>query len=222
MTASTGTLIAAALETVGYRAQAEILSQLTSMLLEGAALVYLLAALGAVVSMAVFGGYTQAKWLIVGPGLFYFLVFTPINSSGADWQFGNDAFVRADGKTNADDVRAMVGGDKQVVVSWVFDRYNQLISSLSRSLVSVITNKQSVLKEIKFTTRQKMLDEIYASKIEDGRLVGLISIGLKGECSEAMGALRELVRGNRDPLYAQGSAAYADAARRVKELFIEK
>lgn len=221
MTASTGTLIAAALETVGYRAQAEVLSSLGGMVTQLGALVFLAAVLCVIASYAITGNSSFGKWIIIAPGVFYFLLFTPVHSIGAEWQFGSEKSSRADRKSNSDDLNSMVGGEKKVVVSWAFDRYNQLVSFLSREVISVITGRKSVIKEIKFTARQRALDGLMASDLDDGGLKALVEVGLKGECSEAMEIMRVLAYGRRDPKF-RTTQDYKDAARRVEDAFIKK
>lgn len=221
MVASVGTLVAAAFETIGYRAQGEVLLKLGGLVHQLGAFILMMTAIVAVASIAIYGSYSLSRWFLVGPGLFYFLVFNTVNSSGAEWQFGNEvAEQREDGSSNADSLNRMVGGSKEVKVAKPFDWYNQLVSSLSRSLVSVITNKKSVIKQVTFTARPKLMHGILGAKLTDPGLIALLEIGLKRECSYAMNDMRTLAYGRRDPSF-RASPEYLEALKYYKTEFTD-
>lgn len=85
---SSATFIGAVLEQAGYEAQANYLVQFQDFFLEAGAFLYTLAAVGAVVSFTVFGSFRAARYLLLGPALFWFLVGPTHEYDGVIWRLG--------------------------------------------------------------------------------------------------------------------------------------
>ncbi|MCB0321992.1 MAG: hypothetical protein KDD69_00415, partial [Bdellovibrionales bacterium] len=83
-----GTLVGAVLEHHGYITQADFLQAFRSFFRDAGAFVYLAAGVGAVVSFAMFGSFRAARYLILGPALFWFMVGPTTETGGVLWQLG--------------------------------------------------------------------------------------------------------------------------------------
>ncbi len=88
--ASQFTAIAAAFSTIGYWVQADMLFQINKTAFGVLpALIYLLAAAGGIISMALGQPPRFYLWFFVGPAVFNWLVATPIEREGVRWAVGN-------------------------------------------------------------------------------------------------------------------------------------
>jgi len=87
---SAGSLVCAILEQAGYQAQARLLSDLASsgFFREAGGFLFAIAAASAVVSVATLGSYKAARYLILGPTLFYFLTVPTETFDGVKWRIG--------------------------------------------------------------------------------------------------------------------------------------
>ena len=130
----TGTLAAAALETAGTALQSDFLNLVANdsfQLLAG--LLYLIAIVTAVITVAIGGSYKWTRYLIIGPALFFFLTEVRTDSDGSSWAFGNVEYSE-----DARDValRGVNGfgengsSQNQSRVSFVFQTWNVLMLSL--------------------------------------------------------------------------------------------
>lgn len=191
MAAATGTLMAAALETSGYKGLSIVLAELGVMIGGMGALIYMTCAISAIISVSLMGNYRAAVWFLVGPGLFWWLIDPQVNSSGAEWQYG---------KTKSQKEVLDVLGAKDSVnakVPWLFDAYNQLISDLIQSFIGVVTNGD-LAKQIKFMSRQRIMDRLFRAELDNPGLLALIHRGIKGACAKEMNNARMIALGNRE------------------------
>lgn len=85
---SAATFVAAVLEHHGYLTQAEFLQQFKSFFRDAGAFVYLMAGIGAVLSVAMYGSFRAARYLLLGPALFWFLVGPTTTTGGVLWKVG--------------------------------------------------------------------------------------------------------------------------------------
>ena len=193
MAAGTGTLIAAALETAGYYAQEAVLEELSGMIMELATLYFIVAVFVVIFSIMLKGRFESLSWLFIGPAIFYLLIFVRTDSSGAEWQFGNFS----DKEDGLNKIASLVPEGKEARVSWVFDRYNQFLSGTFRSIITVITNSESLRAQAKFTARQKIFHDLYSADHTDSSLQTFIIHGLNVKCHEAMEDLSKIVVFNR-------------------------
>jgi len=203
---STGTLVASALETVGYYTQAQVLTELATMLERLGALIYVCCIMSALISVSVNGRYDVALWLLVGPPLFFFLIKPSANAAGAEWQMGafKDTAGRREKLLQGSGIT--LGEGQQV--SWFFHGFNVLVSDTIRQLVGIITD-EDIRKPMKFMARQQILDDMFRSSVNKPDILGLANIVVK-ECSDEMGAARIIALGQRDPQY-RNSAEYKEA-----------
>lgn len=189
--ASAGTLIASALENSGYFAQQMVLEQFLEVITALAALIYLGAFVGAIVTVALSGNYKSAVWFLIGPVIFYFMTLTTIEANGTNWSFGvykdDQKLVEAVNKTES---------SEKAKVSWFFHRYNSLVSSVVQNTIKVVTN-QSVKRQLLFMTRSRIMERIFTAKVDNQALVNLVAYGVSGQCAEHMDAGRTIALANR-------------------------
>lgn len=209
MSAATGTLVAASLETVGYKAQALVLQSFGGTLEHLAVFVYLACAVAALITIVISGQYRLGLWFIIAPTLYHWVVLSRAEGAGVDWQFGR-AF-QGDQKQ----VEAWVGGAAQYKSSWFFHRYNEIISGLYQDLISVITN-EDLRKQMMFMTRQRMMDEIMQSEIGDPALESLAKISIGQRCKDVMTAAADIAYANREPNWHR-HPRYLEAVRFFRE-----
>ena len=86
---SAATLVAAVLEHQGYLLQARFLDTFQDFFRDAGGLVYLIAAVGAVTSLLMFGSFRAPRYLLIGPALFWFLIGPRAeNVDGVVWKLG--------------------------------------------------------------------------------------------------------------------------------------
>ena len=202
MSAPSGTLIAAALETAGYHTQQQVIDQLGQMFNQLGMLLYLAVMIIALIVVVSGDEYRKVIWLFIGPALFYFLVFYRVPADGAEWQFGNFS-DRADGNNELANV---IGPAKKANVSWFFNKYNHFISEVYRQLIVVITSSDSLRKQVRFMTHARITEGLTTADIGDPELQAFIANGIAAECSGATDALRKVMAGFR----RYGTAAYGE------------
>ncbi|MDD9951785.1 MAG: hypothetical protein OXT67_09495, partial [Zetaproteobacteria bacterium] len=188
--ASVGTQVAAALETMGYHAMSGVIEQAEPMITAIAALLYLGALIAALISTALGGNYRSGLWFLIGPPLFYYTIMNQEQSDGASWKFG--AFEDEGHKY----VSKIVDPNNAVDVPWLFKTYNEVISSVIQSVITVVTNSD-VKKQMMFMTRQRIMDGILRETPLTPGLESLIRFGTMGHCGKIMNAARQLALVNR-------------------------
>ncbi|MBL7662188.1 hypothetical protein JNK13_05490 [bacterium] len=190
---SAGTLIAAALETAGYVSQSEVLHDFQALFDDWAALLYMVAALGAIVSVAIYGSYRAARYFVFGPALFQLFVYSVTPAENVQWAMGSTPVAQeaVQGALSGDLATYNVTSDTKV--SWVFDQYTRFVSSVVNKITSTIvgaseqTNAEGK-NELLFLTRGVVLDQMFASDLVDGNLVAVVRSSLNRECGELSAA----------------------------------
>lgn len=224
--AAAGTMIAAALETAGYHAQQQVLQNLSGHLETAGALIIVGVVLSAVLSVAVFGSYQSALWLLVGPPVFFFAsgINIPVggaepvrvNASGAEWRFG--AFEDTENVTQRYTPRPATNAS----VSLVFHKYNEFVSEMSQKAISTITN-QDIAKQMIFSARQRTVQSLFGERIRDAGVEALSSYFMV-HCNTEIGDARTLAifkhevesgiksaaQARQDPVYQAASARYCE------------
>ena len=88
---SAGTLVAAGLQTAGHHVQAAMLDMLEAGLgAQIGMLLYVIAALAALMTIGLGGHYKFGLWFLIGPALFYQLTVPRVVSKGVVWRFGDN------------------------------------------------------------------------------------------------------------------------------------
>lgn len=169
--ASAGTLIAAVLESAGYKALAIVLEDLnTTFAALGSLILITVMAIG-IYQLAVGDKLKHAAWLLIGPPTFYFLINSQVQAKGATWQFGT-----YDG---SEQVEVVLGDGTQSAstVPWLFHRYNVLLSSVIQELVKVITSYDESDQQ-RFMARPHLSDYIANAKVGSPELASMIQFSL--------------------------------------------
>ncbi|HMO17891.1 MAG TPA: hypothetical protein PKA63_05960 [Oligoflexia bacterium] len=86
---SAGTLVAAVLEQAGLMTQGYFISNFRGFFRDAGALFYFIAAIGGVISVLMFGSFRAARYLILGPAFYWFLVGPTTDIRGVVAQIGD-------------------------------------------------------------------------------------------------------------------------------------
>ena len=133
---SVGTLAAHSLQWAGERVLDNLIDLVASSAgFSYAGFFYVLGALTAFFLVAIGGSYKHWQWFIVGPPLFYFLLFYRIEASQPAWQFGTRSYDSTQGDIAA---KKVTTNDDKVMLPWAYARWVGLTSSLSQTLVAGI------------------------------------------------------------------------------------
>lgn len=211
-TAAAGTMIAAAMETVGYHEQANVLAELSKLLETGGALIFLGVAISAILTAALLGSYRPALWMFVGPPLFFFVSGITVNgyqnredANGAEWRFGSFS------DTEKIRDRFIEVGGQQASVSMVFHRYNVLISEAAQIVIDALT-QSDVSKQMIFMARQRTMEDLFGERFQDASVMALTSYFMV-ECATEIGDARLIAIGGVDPNFKQNSSYFGAVAR---------
>lgn len=204
---SSGTMVAAAMETAGYRAQSVVLDQLRDVFMKFGALIYLLCLLGAIITLAMMERYDSALWLILGPALFHFCIDSRVLASGAEWQSASAA------QKNAVVQQVLGASSVQPRVSWAFHWYNDLISNVYSNLIRVISNDPSRTQKL-FAARPQIVDGLLNAEIGNAGLLAFTQ-NIIVSCNAEMEAARIISQGERD-INFQNTPEYRLASSKFK------
>ena len=190
--ASSGTLIAAALETVGYHYQSHILDALmghpdgpwNNALHILASFVYIVCAIVALTQYVLTSRYKFALWFLIGPTCFYFVTVVRQESSGTAWMFGDEARNEEMKEGAVRDSLGFAGTSEDLPlprVSWVFHGFNKMISGASRGLVNSIMNGRKEA-DLRFMVRAPLYGAMVTSVIDDKNFKELLHVALLRDC----------------------------------------
>lgn len=191
MSASAGTLLASALETAGFEAQEAVLRDLAPMYIGISGFLFTAVIMMAIGTYALQGDYQMKWWLLLTPALFIFVVNTRVEVEPSEWTVGA---YKLEGQVKGAQNKA---ANEKSNVSWVFAKYNDLVSSVVRNLSNVILNGQ-LKRQMMFSTRQRIMNEIIAADNLDGNLRELINLGLQGDCGKELESARREAAARRD------------------------
>lgn len=184
------TVVAAALETAGATIQSDMLDFVVSgsgQTLAG--VLYLIAIIGAIIAFASGGNYRWARYLLIGPPLFFFLTTVRTDSDGTEWSFGGKEFSQeaVEKALRGVDSPKSGGGTK---VAFVYHFWNVFMSEVTQELIKLLNLTQT---DSQFTFIQKV--ERYManwnfSNIKDPNLRTLIRFTLGSQCKDYFEHLR--------------------------------
>ncbi len=182
--ASSGTLVAAALESAGYFYQSYLLDALASPFSESVgALLYVIGGIVALATFAVLGQYKLGFALLLWPGIFMATVFERTESTGTHWLFAKENRSEVALK---EQINALTGKEgatdlQPVKVSTLFSKYNDLISSSSQEIVKVLVGEQKKV-DANFILRNELFTRLHSQTIEDPGVRELIHSGFLRHC----------------------------------------
>ena len=202
--ASSGTLITAVMEQVGYHAQNQVLQNLNDQIQSVASLVYLCVLVSILITVGLLGNYRAALWILVGPPLFFYASGlevrgqkNTIEGASVEWRFGQFRDVDSTNSHGFTLDDSEIGESSGTEVSFLFHRYNELISELYQYLISEITN-HNTRAQLLFTARTRMMEELFAT---EEQVPGFVALGqfFSVNCSTEMYYASYLAQGLRNP-----------------------
>jgi len=168
------THVAAILEQMGYLAQSDFLRDFQGFFRDAGAFLYALAAIGGVMSVMMYGSFRAARYLILGPAIFWFLVGPTIESEGVKWKIGGGEYLgllRQQGEGSADEFRTQTlrklnatgedgqsaGGKLDVAIA--FHLFSKPISDIVNNFVDIILHKENN-SDLAFASKVRGLEYI--------------------------------------------------------------
>ncbi|MCC6220639.1 MAG: hypothetical protein IT291_05275 [Deltaproteobacteria bacterium] len=228
-----GQFIAAVMETAGLYAQSQVLENFSPFFQSLGALLYMMAALSAILSVALYGNYRMGAYLILAPAIFWWILTAtnPVTST-------------AHGVTNDANSQEQIGflsyaGDpkryrdakdlnryKHAEVSEFFIYYDNLISNIIQTVSSFLVDMQK-REDLLFVARERVMTRVLQNRVEDKNFLRLLSRGLMGNCAKAI-ALKKDISSPRlqnttpeDPEYASKIKEREDKEARYQALIKE-
>ena len=190
---SAATLIAALLEHQGLLVQTEILDSFKGFFRDAGALVYMLAGVGAVISVLLYGSFRAPRYLIIGPALFWFLVGPRAEGvEGVAWKLGSmpEMGLRGDeGGTGT--IRQQIleklnqNANLQPRPAQGFWLFASTINELTNTLVDVIL-KEAKDEDLLVASKVYGLELISTAHLNDSHQLFRIEQGLMLHCPRMM------------------------------------
>jgi hypothetical protein len=185
---SAGTMVAAALETVGHYYQAHILDSLAEPFRGSlGGFIYLVGIAVAVFSVAVRGSYKFGPWLLIGPPLFFSAVFPRMTIGPVQWKFANQD--RDQGRVNEEVERMMPKKAGDANVSKLFARYDEIISATVQKTVEIFNNHKTETDKT-FILKAQLLSRVAGNHVEDPQFGALIGHALLNQCGAIVAAAK--------------------------------
>ncbi len=191
---SSGTMVAAVLETGGFIFQSFVLDELGPSLKGNVGgFIYLIGIVIALYNFTVRGSYRLVSWLLIGPPLFFSVILPRTHTENARWQFAKEdrdqSYVDAG-------VRRMYeahnpGGAGRKDVSTLFAKYNKMISLTVQEIVAIINHRQKDRDKM-FIFRGQLYGKLYSSYVDDTAFKDFIQAAMFGACSKFVKAGRVL------------------------------
>ncbi len=190
-----GHLIAAAMETAGVFAQAEVLQTFRGGLENLAALCYACAIAGGLLTDALFGQYRQALYFLIGPPLFFFVISTTQNVNGVEVKNGD----RVTPGSIEDQIRFLdryvndAQFDQGAEVSFLFYGIDRVVSSVVQGIVSVIIDTKNK-DDLLYKTRERVLSWTLLSSPPSAGFNKIVALATAGECAEVSHRTFEMLK----------------------------
>jgi hypothetical protein len=175
--ATASTIVAAVLETAGYKTQEFILTFLGVHLAGLATFLWVVSALIGLMMIALFARYRFGLYLILGPTLFYFLVGTQGQLGGTVWRLGNGSVRTPQGPATSEEEGLLavkelspgISARDQINVALPFKLYTQAVDRIVKTIVNAILPLSNQIEEDKnllFVNRTYALETLLASRID--------------------------------------------------------
>lgn len=164
--ASAQGLVMSVLETAGYLTQERILTDFKDFFDKFGTFLYLLACIGGLLSMVLFGSYRTARYLLLGP-MFYLMLVAPTGEGeGLLWKTGPNEY-------------------RHIRVSRVFGWFTTTINSLTGELTKVLDSHTND-EQLPFMGRARAFEVLMNMQIEDKDLLEMFGSILFTRCQEMM------------------------------------
>ncbi len=176
-------LMAAVMQTAGLYAQSDILANYGPFMQSFGTLVYTVALIMGIVSIAVYGNYRQGVWLLVGPSMFYWLVYSTVPAPAALQRFGSrvntDAAIES--QIYLDMVNVIAQDSPTPRVSWLFAKFDGVITEIVQNVVTLLVDTE-FNEDLTIAATERIYSRVVESKASDPGFTTLVSVGVMGRC----------------------------------------
>ncbi len=209
-----GHYASALLQTAGLFGQESVLEFMGPIIEQVGMLVYIVAIISALISFALFGGYRQAAYLLLGPALFFFVLHTRVPVSGTMVRLGatpqkekgtNDVGSIMDQRAALNRLSSALWGGEHPKVSWFFVLYDDLISQVIQNIAALLLD-DSKREDLIATGKERVYSQINLFKSHNGGFIHLLSKGMTGHCSRVRKMSKDLAQAKYEaghPMYAE-------------------
>lgn len=197
---SAGTMIAAVLATAGQVTQHHILQDFNTFFHSAGAFLYILAAMGGIVSFVLFNSFRMVRYMLIGPTVFWFLVGVGTDSQGVVWEL-------ADGTQHSTD--PIFGGTTPLStykptgtlrISYVFSLVTETIDSIVGELTKVVLHQKND-NQLMFVARNRAFENLMNAKVDQPELLSIIEDNLMTEnCGQMMNYSLALANKSLSPM----------------------
>jgi hypothetical protein len=193
---SAGNFAAAVLEQAGYVAQSLILRDFRDFFREAGAFVYILGAIGGIVSVVVFGSFRAARYLLIGPALYWFLVGPTTTFDGVKWQIGSGTPRGLNEKTGeaqslGDVMRTLqdskLASGNQMNVATGFALFVRPINGIVNGLSDVILGDDEDKEYLLFLGKESALAYLLQVQPDDAMFTEMLESDFVRQCAEMFG-----------------------------------
>jgi len=198
---SAGTLVAAVLETAGFLTQARLLEDFRAFFMAGGGLIWIIAGIGGLISIVLYGSFRAARYLLIGPALYWMLIGPTTPVQGVMWKLGGGEAQSKDGTTtpqgSAQYVREVVGrtnadgtavqSNVPVEASTVFVWFTTLISDIINEAIDVVLQHEND-KDLLFVNKTQALEYLSAAKLTNPEVLNMLEEDLYVGCRDMMNA----------------------------------
>ena len=187
---SSGFLVSAALETAGHAMQDAVLDFFAEGFVSRfAPLLYIISGIGAIIIAGIGGNYKFGLWFLFAPGIFYFMVFSRVESRGAQWKFGVREYPQIQVQAATEGVRPEQNrvGD----VSWFFATWDSVVSHAVETTVGLMRlDVRNV--DLSFISRTERYNSLLNMEVQNDDLRLFLRLTLISDCREYLGMMRDL------------------------------
>lgn len=179
-------MIAAVLETAGQVTQAHILQDFNQFFHSAGAFLYILAAMGGILSFVLFNSFRMVRYMLVGPTIFWFLVGVGHDSQGAVWELADGTQHSPDPVFSGTTPLANYKPAGPIRISWVFSVITDTINEVVSELTKVVLHQKKD-NQLMFVARNRAFENLINAKIAKPELLSMIEDNLLSEnCGKMM------------------------------------
>lgn len=203
MIGAAGQYIAAVLETAGLYAQSYVLTNFAAFFSSVGGLVLTGAFFAAVVSYAIYGNYTQIRYFLIGPGLFFWMLTNTTTVQSTANQFG-DRLLPDNTARMQEVLDGAADGDfsNGAQVSYAFVIFDDLISYVIQKTVRVFVDTAQH-EDVISIARARAMSHIVMSRAKDSEFLKFFTLNVVGSCGERFQLAKDLGRLKRDSTGSQ-------------------
>ncbi|MCB0360277.1 MAG: hypothetical protein KDD44_11600, partial [Bdellovibrionales bacterium] len=190
-----GTLIVAVMETAGYITQERILDSFGGFFNSAGAFLYTIGCIGGLISVALFGSFRAARYLLIGPTLYWFVIGPRADIPGAMWKLGDGQPRNHQGVVTEEEAvltsrRASAepkDENEYIRVSYFFYLYSHVINGVVHDFVSAILEHEDD-EDLLFVARTQAIENLYRTEVGEGQLWQMLRDNYYGSCEKMLSA----------------------------------